>query len=133
MTQTFFGTLVVEQCCSCHVHFGMTQELHNRRRQDHQNFTCPNGHGQHYTAQTEAERLAKELEASRKQRDYWFAEKKRVESEKRSTIRALNATKGWLHRTKRRIANGVCPCCNRSFKNLHRHMTTQHKDYTEAV
>ena len=27
------------------------------------------------------------------------------------------------------MANGVCPCCNRSFENLRNHMHTQHPDY----
>lgn len=27
-------------------------------------------------------------------------------------------------------ACGVCPCCNRSFTNVRRHMTSQHPDYT---
>jgi hypothetical protein len=32
---------------------------------------------------------------------------------------------------KQRVANGVCPCCHRSFVNLHRHMAGQHPDYTK--
>lgn len=29
----------------------------------------------------------------------------------------------------KRVANGVCPCCNRTFEDLARHMSTKHKDY----
>lgn len=32
-------------------------------------------------------------------------------------------------RIKNRVANGVCPCCKRSFENLHRHMKSQHPDF----
>jgi len=28
----------------------------------------------------------------------------------------------------RRVSRGVCPCCNRTFENLARHMATKHKD-----
>lgn len=31
-------------------------------------------------------------------------------------------------RMRKRIQNGVCPCCNRTFQNLARHMATQHPD-----
>jgi hypothetical protein len=30
------------------------------------------------------------------------------------------------------VANGVCPCCNRTFQNLARHMAGKHPDYEEA-
>ena len=43
--------------------------------------------------------------------------------------RSAAAYKGHLTRVKRRVGNGVCPCCNRTFKNLADHMTTKHPDY----
>ena len=39
--------------------------------------------------------------------------------------------KGQVTRIKKRVANGVCPCCNRTFKDLAAHMSTQHPDYIE--
>ncbi len=29
-----------------------------------------------------------------------------------------------------RLKKGVCPCCNRSFSNLHKHLTKEHPKYT---
>ena len=29
------------------------------------------------------------------------------------------------------VSGGACPCCNRSFENLARHMATKHKDYVK--
>jgi hypothetical protein len=29
----------------------------------------------------------------------------------------------------RRVGNGVCPCCSRSFTNLKRHIRSKHPDY----
>lgn len=37
--------------------------------------------------------------------------------------------KGAHQRTKNRVAKGVCPCCNRSFTNLAKHMAGQHPDF----
>jgi hypothetical protein len=32
-------------------------------------------------------------------------------------------------RLRRRVANGVCPCCHRTFHQLARHMRTKHPEY----
>lgn len=38
--------------------------------------------------------------------------------------------KGQLTRERKRAAAGVCPCCNRSFVQLSRHMKTKHPDFS---
>ncbi|HEX9950777.1 MAG TPA: hypothetical protein VGB53_03340 [Rubricoccaceae bacterium] len=43
-----------------------------------------------------------------------------VEAERQK--RRAAAQKGAHTRTKKRIAAGVCPCCNRTFQDLARHM-----------
>jgi hypothetical protein len=40
--------LVVTTCCICAVEFGLTQALEGLRQKDHRDFSCPNGHAQHY-------------------------------------------------------------------------------------
>lgn len=52
-----------------------------------------------------------------------------LESSLSSEKRSHASTKGKLTKVKNRAANGVCPCCNRHFKNVHRHMKSQHPDY----
>lgn len=44
-----------------------------------------------------------------------------------------NGYKGVMRKTQKRVANGVCPCCNRSFENLRRHMETKHPDYDPSA
>jgi len=48
------------------------------------------------------------------------------------TKRQKAAAKGQLTKTKRRVANGVCPCCNRTFADLSAHMHGQHPEYGEV-
>jgi len=48
------------------------------------------------------------------------------------TERRLSAQKGVTTRIKNRVANGVCPCCKRSFTDLRRHMETKHPKYAET-
>ena len=118
--------LYLETCCSCGVPFGLSQEIYDRRQEDGETFYCPNGHSQHYTQKASLEedlknaqaRLAKQREVSE-----WY------EEQLKNTTNSLRATKAAHTRTKNRIKNGVCPCCNRSFENLHRHMKTQHPEY----
>lgn len=121
--------LVTEECCNCGVLFAMPQEVKDRRVDDHGSFYCPNGHGQHYTGKTEAEKLRETLELRSRQLANAH-EDARVERSRAVTQRnRANGYKGQLARTKKRVAAGVCPCCSRSFKNVASHMRTQHPDY----
>lgn len=114
-------------CCVCGVHFALSEDYDRARRGDHKSFYCPNGHPLSYTGPSEAEkraqRLQREVEAAAAQAHFWRNEQER-------TKRQLISAKGQLTKTKRRVANGVCPCCDRSFVNVARHMATQHPDYT---
>jgi DNA repair exonuclease SbcCD ATPase subunit len=50
----------------------------------------------------------------------------------RDTEKSLIAQKGVTTRIKNRASNGVCPCCNRTFQNLARHMHTKHPDFAKS-
>lgn len=50
----------------------------------------------------------------------------------RETERRRRAEKGAKTKLKKRIAAGVCPCCNRSFQNVRRHMANKHPEFTDA-
>ena len=41
----------------------------------------------------------------------------------------LKCDKAAKTRLKNRVGKGVCPCCNRSFANLKRHMASQHPEF----
>ncbi len=114
--------LAQETCCNCGVKFGLAHDYKEERLKDHRNFSCPNGHQQHYTGETEADRLKKELENEKRRHEFT---KNQSEMHKRSA----SANKGLLTKIKNRVKHGVCPCCNRSFINLARHMKTKHEGY----
>lgn len=126
MTSVTLGLeLEIVHCAECSTPFGPTEDFIDRRRRDGRTFWCPNGHKNHYKGESDAakiKRLADEAAASRARTD-------QVRAERDAVRRQLTATKGVVTRTRKRIANGVCPCCDRSFTNLHRHMTTKHPDY----
>lgn len=128
-------TFVTHTCAThgCGVMFAIDDGFDDRRRADHRNFYCPNGHTLSYNGKTEAEkekaradRLQKQVE--QREADIRF-EQRRLDNERR----AHAATKGVLTKTKKRIGNGVCPCCNRTFADLGRHIAGQHPDYAEST
>lgn len=122
-------TLFTDTCINCGITFAYPSSLNQTLRESHRDFFCPNGHAQHYTGESEAEKLRKQLARARADvtlyKDF-YAEEREV---RERTERRLSATRGVVTRTKNRIARGVCPCCNRHFENLHRHMTMQHPEY----
>lgn len=111
---------VVESCCyeDCNLTFAMTREFYNRVRNDHSWWFCPLGHTQHYTGTSNEQKLRDAAARETALRDQLEA-----------SIRDAEAQRVELARIRQRIANGVCPCCNRSFGNVRQHMARQHPEY----
>lgn len=119
-------TLTVHHCPSCAVAFAMPDRLETERRQDHGTFWCPNGHTLSYPQKT-----AIEKEKERRQRAE--EETARVRAALDQELSAHRSTKGQLTKAKKRVAGGACPCCNRTFVQLTRHMATKHPDYAQEA
>jgi len=117
----FNQSLETETCYRCGIVFAMPAYFRKTRRDDKASFYCPNGHAQGYV-ESEADRLRRQLEAERSSKEWERARANNLE-------KRLSAQKGQMTKLKNRVANGVCPCCKRSFADLHRHMTTKHPDY----
>jgi DNA repair exonuclease SbcCD ATPase subunit len=111
-------------CPSCGVHYGLDETYRERRRDDAKNWYCPNGHSLSYR-ETEADRLRRQLGEAQQHLT-------NVEFQLRRKTEALTEEKRTHARLRKRVGNGVCPCCNRSFVNLQRHMSTQHPGFTDA-
>lgn len=56
---TFTASFEMETivCCICNQPFGVLSRVTERLREYHNDFYCPAGHSQHFTAMTEAEKL----------------------------------------------------------------------------
>jgi len=112
---------VIEECYKCHIPFGITRNFRQARLDNGGEFFCPNGHGQIFLKTNVAkleERLKRQkIELDLAQRAF-ENERKRRKDEQNSH----RTTRGHVTRIKNRVAAGVCPCCNRQFQNLKRHM-----------
>lgn len=111
-------------CITCGVVIGLEASLYDERVRDHVNFFCPNGHSQHFMGETHEEKLKRELEVQRKFAENANKRREWAEQEAKKAKEAETRAKKKLTRVK----NGVCPCCNRSFQNLKRHMATKHPE-----
>lgn len=115
----------LEICCGCGVQFWMTTDLNRSRREDNRSFYCPNGHAQSYR-ENKLEILQKEKDELQRRLQAEINTAKHLAAVR---LKALEAEKRERRKIERRVANGVCPCCNRTFEDLQRHMKTKHKDY----
>jgi superfamily II RNA helicase len=130
----FSGNLVVEECYKCHVMFAMPQDLKDRCLRNHNiEFFCPNGHGQVYTGKTEAQKLRERLAEEERKAEALRARARAAEDQRDAAERSKAATKGALTKAKKRAVNGVCPCCQRHFPNVQKHMEAKHpKEFAKA-
>ncbi len=128
MTQmTYSGRLTV-MVCWCGMRHAVPEELAECQQRQHDNgervvdIYCPLGHSYVPAGKGEAERLRERLRREERRSASLLAELDQEQASHR-------ATKGQLTKTKKRIANGICPCCHRSFVNVARHMKSQHPDF----
>ena len=129
-TQIGVVAMTVLDCPNCGVLFGIEEAYEARRRYDGRSFHCPSGHTMSYEA--EETRLRKRLERAEQEANAAGARARRADERAEEVERSRRAVVGHLTRAKKRIANGVCPACNRQFQDLHRHMKGQHPDYATS-
>ncbi len=134
MIYTAISQMTSIVCCKCGIEFHVPDHWDNKRREDHKTFYCPNGHPQGYYGKSQKEKRIEKLEReNREKADQLMCKQTLLDQareERDLADRRRAAAKGQLTKTKNRIAAGVCPCCNRSFTNVARHMKSQHPDYS---
>lgn len=132
------GVLVVERCW-CGVQHAVPQSLVDMQNRQHRDgirqvgIYCPLGHAWIRSGDGEAARLKLELEKRTQAVMREKASHDQTRAALRETESRRRAEKGAKTKLKRRAANGVCPCCNRYFANVHKHMTSQHPDFAATA
>jgi hypothetical protein len=125
-----FDIIDVGQCCRCKAQMTLPSDLYNAAKHSPKIiFYCPYGHEQHYPAgETEETKLRRERDRLAQriaERDDKIAELR----EERDAAKRQGAA-GQVTKIKNRVGYGVCPCCNRTFENVARHMASQHPTFT---
>jgi hypothetical protein len=116
-------TLTCLTCWACGIEFAMPQIIERKRAEDGKAFFCPNGDKLSYGPSL--------LDQERSRRRSMEAQLTHERDQRQAAERSASAYKGRVTRLKNRAAAGVCPCCNRSFENLRRHMDTKHPDFAD--
>lgn len=123
-TLTYTGRLTVTSCW-CGIGMALPEDLYIEAKRSKKHIYCPLGHTWVVSRSFDDERreLESRLETERHSQQFW--REQALHNEKR-----LAAQKGVTTKLKKRIANGVCPCCKRHFANVERHVKNQHPDFT---
>lgn len=104
----------------CGVTYALDEAFRALRRRDKGTWYCPNGHSLWY-----GDAIANDQQKLRDAKAREVALRDQLEA----AARDAEAARAALLRDRQRFVNGVCPCCNRSFDNVRRHMASKHPDY----
>ena len=123
------GTDCMEhQCGSCGVWYALPRVIYETAYREGGFWSCPNGHRRGW----EKGQTPKDIEKLRQERDRLRQRVAERDDEISGLEKSVSAHKGQITKMRKRAAAGVCPCCNRNFVNLARHMKSKHPDYGTA-
>lgn len=111
---------VVWECRTCGVISTCPEPVWDQQQAEGGYHHCSNGHQWGWNKES------CEREQLRRERDRLKQQAARLEEEASlSRVRAERAEEA-NRKLKKRAAAGVCPCCNRTFTNMQRHMKSKH-------
>jgi len=117
-------TLVGMTCGQCGCVFGIESNQYRQLKGKGGRFYCTNGHCRVFR-EPDVARLERQLAAERARHDQTRSELKTVERRRRAAV-------GQTTKLKHRIEQGLCPCCNRFFRDLAQHVHQEHPDFVAA-
>jgi hypothetical protein len=130
-TIEFRGALVIVDCW-CGMRHAIPAALRDYQQRQHDeggpvpDVYCPLGHAHVPAGESLAAKLRRDLDRAHAATARAIADRDQVDA-------SLRATKGALTKAKRRAANGVCPCCHRTFANVARHVAAKHPAYVDET
>lgn len=139
MQLTVSTELTTITCPSCGGTYAISHAFQNEARQQggfKHCWTCPycktsRGYGKS-SHEEEKEQLEAKIAALAREKQWAEERKAYYEKEAAHFRKSRDGMRGVLAKERKRVGNGVCPCCNRSFGNLQRHMATKHPKHANA-
>lgn len=123
--------LVEIKCYRCKEPFGLDRSTYETLLRSHQQFHCPWGHGQSFIeGESEEDKLRRERDQLKQRIAYKDDMIREAEARAEHEKRRANGYKGHATKITKRAKAGVCPCCNRTFQQLARHMASKHPTFT---
>lgn len=127
---TVLQELVVVTCW-CGLKHAIPRELREYQLRERCALHCPQGHKYVPAGPTKEETLQRELTFERSRLAAERSRHDQTRSELEATKRQRTALKGKVTKLTHRVANGVCPCCRRTFQNLANHIKNQHPGFKQ--
>ncbi|MEQ8636877.1 helix-turn-helix domain-containing protein [Gimesia maris] len=123
MTSTFVRVELVHISSGCcNIEFGLPRSLYDECKEEGTEFHCPKCGCSRVFVEPEKQKLKKEIERLKGRVHSSECKRRDAESQR-------NAARKSHRKMRDRVKNGVCPCCNRSFDNLLKHMKSKHPEY----
>lgn len=118
------GQMRMMQCGSCGVWHAFPETIYDHCRREGGHWTCPNGHSRGWAKGADQEKMV----VLERERDRLVQNAAQLQDEIRLQERRALAAEQKYKQAHRRAVAGVCPCCNRTFQNVQRHMLSKHKN-----
>lgn len=109
------------ECGECGISFCVPESWRSERQKNGTGWFCPNGHSRIYR-ESDVQKLTKQLSEEKERTRLALCR----ENEERARADRLEKER---KRLAKRAHAGTCPCCNRTFQQLARHMKTKHPDH----
>lgn len=117
--------LIPTDCCVCGVWHAIPRTMYEHCLNHGGFWKCPNGHSIGWGKGS----LEKELEKEKKRREWAEKNAENANIRANEAERRRIAQKAANTRLRNRAKAGICPCCNRHFKQLEAHMKNKHPDF----
>lgn len=114
-------TMTDMECGECGIQFSVPETWRAEKQKTGKSWYCPNGHSRVYR-ESDADAAHRLLAAEKQRHANTLARLNEAEAAEQRATKELK-------RVKKRVLAGVCPCCNRTFQQLARHMKTKHPNH----
>lgn len=108
------------QTCTCGGVYAINKDYLRRCRKEGGGWICPYCGGSWHYTETDLQKAQRLLE---EEKEY----STKLANERQDALNEAAHFRKERDKILNRVENGVCPHCNRYFKNLHRHLQTKHK------
>lgn len=112
-------------CGQCGIKFAVPENWRAEKQETGNSWYCPNGHCRAYS-ESDAAKYCRLLQEEKDRHA------KTLSRLNESAVAEQKITKE-LNRVKKRVHAGVCPCCNRTFQQLARHMKNKHPEQVGKI
>jgi len=112
-------------CGQCGIKFAVPEAWRAAKQETGDGWYCPNGHCRAYTESD----TAKYRRLLQEEKDRHVKTLSRLNV----VVAAEQKITKELSRIKKRVHAGVCPCCNRTFQQLARHMKAKHPEQAGRI